>query len=104
MLSLGQKQSLRQEQKLSPQVIQYIKLLTKTTLELEQRIKEEIEDNPLLEEGEEPIENAEEASSAEAAATTEESDDSTSKDEEYDWEYFLNSSDDLHGHKVAMDQ
>jgi len=47
MISIGQRQSVRQEQRLSPQVIQYIKLLTKTTLELEQKIKEELENNPL---------------------------------------------------------
>jgi RNA polymerase sigma-54 factor len=49
------KQSLQQKllQKLSPQQIQLMKLLQVTTAELEQRIKEEIEINPALEEGEE---------------------------------------------------
>ena len=51
MLNLQQKQSL--QQKLSPQQIQYIKLLQLPTLALEQRIKAELEINPLLEEGEE---------------------------------------------------
>ncbi|MFN4852905.1 MAG: RNA polymerase factor sigma-54 [Bacteroidota bacterium] len=47
------KQSLQQKllQKLSPQQIQLMKLLQVTTLELDQRIKEEIEINPALEEG-----------------------------------------------------
>lgn len=45
---LSQKQTLTQ--KLSPQQIQYIKLLQLPTLALEQRIKEEMELNPLLEE------------------------------------------------------
>jgi RNA polymerase sigma-54 factor len=47
------KQRLQQKllQKLSPQQIQLIKLLEVPTLELEQRIKEEIEINPALEEG-----------------------------------------------------
>lgn len=45
---LGQKQSL--QQRLSPQQIQYIKLLQLPTLALEQRIKEEMEINPALEE------------------------------------------------------
>ena len=40
-------------QKLSPQQIQLMKLLQVPTAELEQRIKEEIEENPALEEGEE---------------------------------------------------
>ena len=47
------KQSLQQKllQKLSPQQIQLMKLLQVPTIELEQRIKEEIEANPALEEG-----------------------------------------------------
>ena len=40
------------QQRLSPQQIQYIKLLQLPTLALEQRIKQELEANPLLEEGE----------------------------------------------------
>jgi len=39
-------------QKLSPQQIQLMKLLQVPTVELEQRIKQEIEENPALEEGE----------------------------------------------------
>lgn len=47
------KQSLQQKllQKLSPQQIQLIKLLEIPTMQLEQRIKKEIEENPALEEG-----------------------------------------------------
>jgi len=40
-------------QKLSPQQIQMIKLLEVPTLQIEQRIKKELEDNPALEEGSE---------------------------------------------------
>jgi len=40
-------------QKLSPQQIQMIKLLEIPTIELEQRIKKELEENPVLEEGRE---------------------------------------------------
>lgn len=49
------KQSLQQklQQKLSPQQIQLMKLLQVPAIELEQRIKEELEENPVLEEGEE---------------------------------------------------
>ena len=49
MLNLTQ--SLKQIQKLSPQQIQLIKLLEIPTIQLEQRIKREIEENPVLEEG-----------------------------------------------------
>ena len=47
------KQSLQQKllQKLSPQQIQMIKLLEIPTMQLEQRIKKELEENPVLEEG-----------------------------------------------------
>lgn len=57
-LSLSQTLS----QKLSPQQIQFIKLLQVPTAELESRIEEELEDNPALEEGleEEVLETASE--------------------------------------------
>lgn len=47
------KQKLQQKllQKLSPQQIQMIKLLEIPTIQLEQRIKKELEENPVLEEG-----------------------------------------------------
>src|SRR5690606_39649482 len=51
MQKLGLSQSL--QQKLSPQQIQFIKLLQVPTAELEARIEEELEQNPALEEGEE---------------------------------------------------
>lgn len=50
---LKQNLSFKLQQKLSPQQIQLMKLLQVPTAELEQRIKQEIEDNPALEEGEE---------------------------------------------------
>lgn len=54
MQKLGLSQSL--QQKLSPQQIQFIKLLQVPTAELEARIEEELEQNPALEEGEdEPV-------------------------------------------------
>lgn len=54
MQRLGLTQSL--SQKLSPQQIQFIKLLQITTAELDTRIEEELEINPALEEGrDEPI-------------------------------------------------
>ena len=50
MSSFSQKQVLGLQQKLSPQQIQMIKLLELPSLLLEQRIKQEIEENPVLEE------------------------------------------------------
>lgn len=48
--NLGQRLQQGLQQKLSPQQLQYIKLLQLPTIALEQRIKEEIELNPVLEE------------------------------------------------------
>ena len=48
---LKQNLQLKLQQKLSPQQIQLMKLLQVSTMDLEQRIKEELQDNPALEEG-----------------------------------------------------
>lgn len=58
MQKLGLFQSL--SQKLSPQQIQFIKLLQVPTMELESRIEEELEVNPALEEGRDEEERQEE--------------------------------------------
>ncbi len=50
MSSVSQRQVQKLLQKLSPQQIQMIKLLELPALQLEQRIKQEIEENPVLEE------------------------------------------------------
>ncbi len=49
-MAINQKQLLTLQQKLSPQQIQMIKLLELPTMQLEQRIKQEIEENIVLEE------------------------------------------------------
>ncbi len=51
------KQQLQQklQQKLSPQQIQLIRLLELPAIELEERVKQELEENPALEEGVEPL-------------------------------------------------
>jgi len=49
-MALKQSQYLKLTQKLSPQQIQLMKLLQLPTVALEQRIKEELEINPALEE------------------------------------------------------
>jgi len=50
-MALKQIISIKLDQRLSPQQIQLMKLLQVPTVELEQRIKQEIEENPALEEG-----------------------------------------------------
>lgn len=56
-MALKQSLSQKLEQKLSPQQIQLMKLLQVPTMELDQRIKQEIEENPALEEGKEEVED-----------------------------------------------
>ncbi|MCC6702111.1 MAG: RNA polymerase factor sigma-54 [Fluviicola sp.] len=51
-MALRQQLSQKLEQRLSPQQIQLMKLLQVPTMELDQRIKQELEENPALEEGE----------------------------------------------------
>lgn len=50
-MALKQQQLLKQQQKLSPMQMQVIKLTELPALEFEERIKQELEDNPALEEG-----------------------------------------------------
>ncbi len=110
---LNLRQQLKLQQKLSPQQIQYIKLLQLPTLALEQRIKSELESNPLLEEGlddedevvaatDEPVQSdMQEAEQAQAEAEQPEKID---KEEEYDWDELLDNTDDLYGYKARVDQ
>ena len=56
-MALKQFFSQKMEQRLSPQQIQLMKLLQVPTMELESRIKQELEENPALEEGREESED-----------------------------------------------
>lgn len=56
-MALKQQLQLKQQQKLSPLQMQVIRLTEMPALELEERIKQELEDNPALEEGYEYEEN-----------------------------------------------
>ncbi|NBB75513.1 MAG: RNA polymerase factor sigma-54 [Bacteroidetes bacterium] len=103
MLDLQQQQKL--QQKLSPQQIQYIKLLQLNTLDLEQRIKDELEENPLLEEGlSEEEQREEEEIDAATAEETENETEVEDNEDEFDVEDLLNSTDDLYGYKARVDQ
>ena len=90
MLNLSQQ--LKLQQRLSPQQIQYVKLLQLPALALEQRIETELEANPLLEQYTD-IE----------LSPQEESEDTPETDDEYDWEELLGAGDDLYGHKARVD-
>jgi len=56
-MALKQQLTQKLEQRLSPQQIQLMKLLQVPTMELDQRIKQEIEENPALEEGTDEVED-----------------------------------------------
>ncbi len=93
MLSLNQR--LSQQQKLSPQQIQYQKLLQLNTLALEQRIKTELEINPILEEVEEEETIQDEKKDDDEPDEREDFD-----KEEFDLEDFMNDAADFEGFKV----
>lgn len=90
MLSFSQK--LLQTQKLSPQQIQYQKLLQLNTLALEQRIKAEIEMNPLLDEQlVDEIELTQEQPDSDSAESGDDEFESTTDD--YEIEDYMNEGD-----------
>lgn len=70
------KQQLQQklQQKLSPQQIQLIRLLELPAIELEERIKHELEENPALEEGKESLDDLERAENEDESFDTYNSD------------------------------
>jgi len=88
MLHLSQQQKLLQ--KLTPQQIQYLKLLQLPTLALEQNIKMELETNPLLEEGVEDEIETEQQADEEPASKEETEEVEAKKDDEFTFEDFLN--------------
>lgn len=57
-MALKQQLQLKQQQKLSPLQIQVIKLTELPALELEERIKQELEDNPALDEGRDELDGS----------------------------------------------
>lgn len=102
-VKLSQQQKL--QQKLSPQQIQYIKLLQLPTLALEQRIKQEIEINPLLEDGltEDDLrtdEQGETQDQAETSAEEEREQETAKAEDDFDWDDYMNPGEDLYGYKA----
>jgi RNA polymerase sigma-54 factor len=109
MLSLSQRQSL--QQRLSPQQVQYLKMLQLPVIALEQRIKQELEVNPLLEElseiAQEPeTEFDQDQSVGLAERRTEQSDeggddapmDESTREREFEWEEYMQG--DYEGYKA----
>jgi RNA polymerase sigma-54 factor len=89
-------------QKLSPQQIQFIKLLQIPTAELDARIKEELEANPALEE--DIVDGGQEDSPASEydISTSEDDDFDTAREKDLDLDSYLNH-DELNGYKMHGD-
>ncbi len=87
-ITITQTQTQRLLQRLSPQQIQYLRILQQPLLSLEQCMKQELEINPVLEEGDEDIELPEQP--AESSSENDETQDEEPKIEDY-------SLDDLFG-------
>ena len=85
-MALKQNLSFKLEQRLSPQQIQLMKLLEVPTMELDQRIKQEIEENPVLEEGEDKDED-------DFEENDEFDDDDDDKDDEFDISDYISDDD-----------
>src|SRR6186713_2234181 len=95
MQKLGLNQSL--QQKLSPQQIQFIKLLQVPTAELDTRIEEELEINPALEEGEDDEQPEEKTEQEEEFDEVE-----AKKDEDVDLKDYLGDDDSI-GYKMQSE-
>ncbi len=100
------KQSLQQKllQKLSPQQIQFIKLLQIPTVMLDSRIKEELEENPALEDG--SLSNAEEISEYSTLDDDQPNDvkeESNEQQDEFNIDDYLQDDDQDDGYRMMQD-
>jgi RNA polymerase sigma-54 factor len=99
------KQSLQQKllQKLSPQQIQFIKLLQIPTVMLDSRIKEELEENPALEDG--SLSNAEEIPeySLDDDSPNDTKEESSEQQDEFNIDDYLQDDDQDDGYRMMQD-
>jgi RNA polymerase sigma-54 factor len=106
-MSLSQGLYQKQLQKLSPQQIQLMKLLQIPTVLLEERIKEEMEENPALEEAEEGHEDEYSEAADEFSDTDTEDFETEGSQEEYDnidvSEYVNEGDDEVGDYKLKDD-
>ena len=105
-MALNQSLQHKLLQKLSPQQIQLMKLLQVPTAILDERIKEEMEENPALEQGEEGMEDEFEKDEFESEGSEDEFEKDGSEDE-YDnidiTEYVHDGDDDIGDYKLKDD-
>ncbi len=98
---LKQRLSQKLLQKLSPQQIQLMKLLQVPTASLEQRIKEELEANPALEEGSESLEKEDEFAESDDLEASEEYEEKEIDDEVDLSDYLSDTDDDIADYKLS---
>lgn len=99
------KQSLQQKLglKINPLQIQLIKLLELPTYQLEQRIKEELESNPLLEEGQKEPESEYTVENEEEFEGGEDDEEGQEKNEDdFTLEDYMNDEDDIPDYKLSV--
>ncbi len=87
-MALKQNLSIKLDQRLSPQQIQLMKLLEVPTMELDMRIKQEIEENPALEEGADKEESDNDMDD-DYGDDVSDSDDSSDNDDDFDISDYL---------------
>jgi RNA polymerase sigma-54 factor len=106
-MSLGQGLHQKFLQKLSPQQIQLMKLLQVPTANLEERIKEELEENPALDQDEEENDNAETETIKDEFEATNEEESNDGSEDDYDnidiSEYVKDTDDDIADYKTKED-
>ena len=101
------KQNLQQKLglKINPLQIQLIKLLELPTYQLEQRIKEELESNPLLEEGEEKpepeVDIKEDGDEVDYDDNSQEEDNYESSEDEFSLDDYISDEDDIPDYKLT---
>lgn len=98
------KQQLQQklQQKLSPSQIQVIKLLEVPTLELEERIRHELEENPALEEGFDSFEHTSTSSETSSDDSYQENESDFDASMEFDYDDYM-SDDEIPDYKFNID-
>lgn len=101
---LNQKLQQKLLQKLSPQQILLMKLLQIPSIALEQRIKQEIEENPALEEVENELQDDTESSEKDENQNSEDSEaevDENNNEDEFDWEDYVDD-DEIPSYKLSV--
>lgn len=100
---LNQKLQQKLLQKLSPQQILLMKLLQIPSIALEQRIKQEIEENPALEElSEDNTQDADESSDNDDSIEEDDTfEDSDQQDDEFDFDDYLSDDDEIPSYKLS---